>query len=75
MDLAIKLDIPLGAEELNIWRTARQLIIEYGPDARAQAIYRAAKMLEHRNYDGYAAWGLIWTAIKALQERESAAPG
>ena len=61
-------------EEIDIWRTANQLIKEYGPDARSQAVYFASKRLEHRDYDGYAVWGLVWTAVKILQEQQAAGP-
>ena len=69
-----KLDVSKGVEEQDIWRTAILLIREHGADARAQAAYFASKMLEHGNYEGYTIWGLVWTAIKDLQEREAAEP-
>ena len=56
-------------EEADIWRAANQLIRKYGPDARSQAVCFAAKMLEQDNYEGYAVWGLVWTAIKVLQDK------
>ena len=59
-------------DEIDVWRTANILIKEYGADAPAQAVYHASKMLEHRNYEGYAVWGLVWKATKVLLERESA---
>ena len=61
-------------EEFDIWRTAHQLIKEHGSDARSQAAYFASKMLEHRNYEGYAVWGLVWMAIKVMQEQALAEP-
>lgn len=61
-------------EEIDIWRTARLLIKEHGSDARTQAINFAAKMLEHRNYEGYAVWGMVWSAIKVLQQQAEHEP-
>lgn len=45
------------------------MIFEHGADARPEAIRLAAKMLEREDYEGYRVWGLIWTAIKVLQDR------
>ena len=59
-----------SVDEVDVWRTANVLIKEYGADAPAQAVHHASKMLEHRNYEGYAAWGLVWTAIKILLDRQ-----
>lgn len=61
-------------EEADIWRAARQLIRDYGADARSQAIHFAAKMREQGNDEGYAVWGLVWTAIKVLQEKADVEP-
>jgi hypothetical protein len=56
-------------EEIDIWRSAGQMIFEHGVDARSEAIRLAAKMLEREDYEGYRIWGLIWAAIKVLQEQ------
>ena len=56
-------------EKIDIWRSAQQMIFEHGTDARPEAIRLAAKMLERGDYEGYRVWGLIWTAIKVLQEQ------
>jgi hypothetical protein len=58
-------------EEIDIWRSANQMIFEHGIEARSKAIRLAAKMLERHDYEGYRVWGLIWTAIKILQEQNS----
>jgi hypothetical protein len=59
-------------DEIDVWRTAQLLIEEHGADARSHAVHFASKMLEHRNYQGYEVWGLVWTAIRILQERSAA---
>ena len=56
-------------EEVDIWRAAKQMIFEHGVEARPEAIRLAAKMIERGDYEGYKVWGLIWTAIKVLQEQ------
>ena len=56
-------------EEIDIWRSADQMIQEHGVHARSEAMKLAAKMLERRDYEGYQVWGLIWSAIKVLQNR------
>ncbi len=55
-------------EAIDIWRSANQMIAEHGVHARPEALKLAAKMLERRDYEGYQVWGLIWTAIKILEE-------
>jgi hypothetical protein len=55
-------------EEIDIWRAANQMIVEHGAEAQPEAMKLAAKMLERGDHAGYEVWGLIWTAIKILQE-------
>jgi hypothetical protein len=61
-------------EEIDIWRAARQMIVEHREEASAEAQKLAAKMLEHRDYAGYEAWGLIWQAIRVIQRNPGVCP-
>ena len=61
-------------EEIDIWRAARQMIQEHQEDACTEALKLAAEMLERRDYAGYEAWGLIWTAIRMLKRNPDARP-
>jgi hypothetical protein len=54
-------------EEFDFEQFAQQLIMEHGSQARAEAAWWAAKMLEHRNYEAYRFWGQAWNAIKTVQ--------
>jgi hypothetical protein len=41
----------LNMEEIDIWRSANQMLVEHGMQARSEALKLAAKMLERRDYE------------------------
>lgn len=45
--------------EIDIWRSAKQLVDQYGEDASLEAAIRADRMLEQGDLDDLA--GIIWT--------------
>ncbi len=55
--------------DLDIYRTARQLIEQHGDDAPTHATNWADAMLEKGDLDGQAVWKRIGRAIKELQDR------
>lgn len=55
-------------DEIDIWRSANQMVVEHGIHARSEAFKLAAKMLERCDYEGYQVWGLIWAAIRVLEK-------
>ena len=58
--------------DLDIWRSARVLVTQHGPDAPIKAAMRADAMLEAGDLDGYAVWKRV---LKALRELDGTAPG
>ena len=61
--------------DLDIYRTARQLIEQHGDDAPTHSAMRADAMLEKGDLDGQAVWKRIGRAIKELQDRAPPAEG
>ncbi len=58
--------------DIDIYRSAKQLIGKYGDKAAVIAIKRASQMLDADDVDGYAVWKRIRQAIEQL---ESTKPG
>jgi hypothetical protein len=54
--------------ELDIFRTAKLLIDEYGPEAWFEAAQRADRLLGRGDVDGARVWRRVLSAIKTLQD-------
>jgi hypothetical protein len=54
-------------EEIDIWRTAKQLIDEHGLYAEYRAMIRASELNAAGDTDGAAIWGRIFHAIEELR--------
>ncbi len=59
--------------DIDIWRSARILIDQHGPDAPIQASMRAVEMLDEGDLDGYAVCRRILRAVEELQGSEPGA--
>ncbi len=56
--------------DINIWRSAQQMVEQFGDDAPLQAAMRAEAMLEAGDLDGLGVWKRIKaTAEELLRER------
>ena len=60
--------------QIDVYRSAKQLIDQHGDEAAIQATYQADAMLDRGDPDGAAAWRRIVTMINVLQ-REKPKPG
>ena len=58
--------------DLDIYRSANELIKQYGKDAPIHAAMRADELLEAGDLDGQAVWKRIIQAIEELQSKERA---
>ena len=58
--------------DLDIYRSANELIREHGEDVPIHAAMRADAMLEAGDLDGYAVWKRI---VKAVEELQRVEPG
>ena len=56
--------------DLNIYRSANELVKRHGQDAPIHAAMRADAMLEAGDLDGYAAWRCILRAVGELQRKK-----
>ena len=56
--------------DLDIYRSANELIKQHGDDAPIHAAMRADELLEAGDLDGQAVWKLILKAIEKLQSKE-----
>ncbi len=56
--------------DLDIYRTANELIKQHGEDAPIHAAMRADEMLEAGDLDGQSTWKQILKTIEELQSRE-----
>ncbi len=56
--------------DLDIYRSANELIKQHGEDATIHAAMRADELLEAGDLDGQAVWKRIIQAIEELQSRE-----
>ncbi len=56
--------------DLDIYRAASVIIMQYGEDAPIHAAVRADAMLEKGDLDGAAAWKRILRAVEELQGTE-----
>ncbi len=56
--------------DLDIYRTANELIKQHGEDAPIHAAMRADELLEAGDLEGQAAWKRIIYAIEELQSKE-----
>ena len=56
--------------DLDIYRTANELIKQHGSDAPIHAAMRADKMLEAGHLDGQAVWKRILAAVEELQSKD-----
>lgn len=55
--------------ELDIYRSARQVILQYGEDAWLHAATRADALLEEGDVEGQKTWIRILKAVNKLQAR------
>ncbi len=62
----------LMVDDLDIYRSANELIQQHGEDAPTHAAMHADAMLERGEFDDHAVWLRI---LKAVKELQSAAPG
>ena len=53
--------------EADIWRAAREMIEQYGADARTRALQRAEKLLEYGIPEGCEEWTRVAEAIAELE--------
>ena len=60
----------LMVDDLDIYRSAMELIEQHGEDASIQAAMRADEMLEVGDLDGQAVWKRILKAIDELLSKE-----
>ena len=56
--------------DLDIYRSANELIREYGEDAALEAAQRADAMLEKGDVEGAAAWKRVLKAVEELQRKK-----
>ena len=56
-------------EEIDIWRTAKQLIEQHGEDADIVAAQRIDALMASGDIDGRIAWRRIYFAIGQLQAK------
>jgi len=61
-------------DDLDIWRSAKALINNYGDDATIHAAMRADELLAQGDMDGTAIWCQIIEAKKELQNMEPGGP-
>ncbi len=61
--------------DLDIYRTANQLIQQHGAEAPVHAAMRADAMLDKGDLDGQAVWKRIVRAIEELQDSEPPGEG
>ena len=59
-------------EEIDVWRSAQQLMKQYGADAAIIAAMRADALLEGGDTEGFRTWQRIAAAINELEKRPSA---
>ena len=64
----------MAVDDIDVFRSAAELIKQHGDDAQLLAIKRTTKMLDAGDVDGYAVWKRIVDAIKDM-ERETPRPG
>jgi hypothetical protein len=57
-------------KEADIWRTANDMIRDYGADAENSARFRAAKLREEGIPDGAGDWERVANAIAELQRKK-----
>ena len=57
-------------DELDIWRSAQQLITAHGEMAEWEAAMRADAALNDGNMDGVRVWRAVLEAVKKLQNNE-----
>ncbi len=57
--------------DLDIYRSANEIVKQHGEDASIEAAMRADALLERGDLDGYAAWKRI---LRAVEELQGAAP-
>ena len=60
----------LMVDDLDIYRTANELIKQHGDEAPIHAAMRADELLEAGDLDGQAVWKRILAAVDELQSRE-----
>ncbi len=53
--------------DLDIYRSAKVIINQYGKDAQIHSTMRASAMLDKGDLDGYAMWKRILRAVEELQ--------
>ena len=57
-------------EEIDIYRSAKLLIDQYGSDALVKAANRANEMQEREDIEGTAMWNRITRAVAEIQSRD-----
>lgn len=57
----------LGMEEIDIYRSAKLYIDQYGVDASVHAAMKADAMLERGDLDGFSVWMRIGREIEDMQ--------
>ena len=57
-------------DDLDVWRSAKALIDNYGDDATIHAAMRADELLAHGDMDGAATWRRVLAAVKELERTE-----
>ena len=57
-------------EEIDIWRTARVLMIQHGDGAGFAAAQRADALIAKNDYEGVAVWLRVVRAIEELERQK-----
>ncbi len=57
-------------DDLDIWRSAKALIDNYGEDATIHAAMRADELLARGDMDGAGTWRRVIQAIEGLENTE-----
>jgi hypothetical protein len=65
--IASRLGPPMN--EADVWRTAKEMIEQYGGEARERARARAEKLREYGIADGYEEWIRVADAIAELERK------
>jgi hypothetical protein len=60
----------LPMNEADIWRTAKEMIQQYGAEAQMRARHRAEKLLEYGFPDGAEEWTRVADAIAELNRKK-----
>lgn len=55
--------------DIDIWRSAKLLVDQYGADASLEAAIRCDAMLDAGDLDGQAVWKRIMCAVDALRNK------